>query len=113
MTAAPLIDINTLLERTLGDRSLAKLLIGKFYEQMTVILQDMDTAASSENVKELQNLAHKLKGSSATICSAIIREKSLELEEFLKEKAFNNEQVTSYLYDLKQYHEQFSHVSLE
>ncbi len=113
MTATPLIDIQTLLERTLEDRSLANLLIGKFYEQMAVILQDMDTALSSEDIKELQNLAHKLKGSSATICSSIIREKSLELEELLKEKTFSNEQVASYLNDLKQYHEQFSHVSLK
>jgi HPt (histidine-containing phosphotransfer) domain-containing protein len=110
--ATSILDIETLLERTLNDRDLTDLLISKFYEQMTTILNDMDTALNNKDVKELLNLAHKLKGSSATICSSLIRDKSLELEVFLKEREFDENSITGFIYDLKQYHEQFYKMTL-
>lgn len=77
---SPPIDITALLRRTTNKPQIAERILGKFREQAITQIEALVAAARARSASELQDLAHSLKGASASIGADSLRAAAAELE---------------------------------
>ncbi len=84
-----LIDREKLLELVDNDHELADKLAGLYFQQLAQILLGLKAASESKDNELLLSLAHKLKGSSQTICCSSLAKTASQLEEHIKSNQFD------------------------
>lgn len=78
-------DINKLLARCAGKRTLAMKLLNSFCSRTSDELAELEQALAAGDAVELASMAHRFKGASATISAEPLRAESAELERLAKE----------------------------
>lgn len=84
-----LFDKNKLLERVDNDGELVEQLMSLYTKQLSQILISLQAAVDLEDKDLALSLAHKIKGSSLTICCNLIAQKAAQIEDHLKNNHFN------------------------
>jgi len=106
-----LFDRNTLLERVGNDRALVEQLMSLYVKQLSQILLSLQKAVDLENKKLVLSLAHKVKGSSVTICCNLIAQKAMQIEDHLKNNNFNKAFIIDIIDKIQLDAKQFSLLS--
>jgi two-component system sensor histidine kinase/response regulator len=88
-TADPL-DWSTALERVEGDRELLEELVRLFIETSPASMQEMRRALNAKDTKQLDRLAHTIKGSSASLGANRVSQAALVLEMRARSGAIEN-----------------------
>jgi PAS domain S-box-containing protein len=76
----PTLDIAGLLKRVMGDELLADEVMGGFAQDMPAQMQLLVGSAEADNLAELANLAHRVRGAAATIGGEALRTVATEIE---------------------------------
>ncbi len=80
-----LININSLLYRTMNDADLAKDVLYDYLNEIPKLFSDIKNALDSEDYNKLKNLAHKIKGASASIGANVMKIEAESLESLAME----------------------------
>jgi len=84
-----LFDRAQLLENIDNDAILAEQLMTLYLKQLDQILLSIQEAVELGDKRLALSLAHKMKGSSASICCQLISQKAAHIESHLKTEGFN------------------------
>jgi HPt (histidine-containing phosphotransfer) domain-containing protein len=102
-----LFDRNKLLERVSNDSELVERLMSLYIKQLSEILLSLREAVDLGNKNLALSLAHKIKGSSVTICCQLIAQKAVQIENHLRTDNFNaafiNDIIVKIQHDAKQF----------
>ena len=79
-SSASRIDLAIALERVEGDRELLEEIARLFAEESVALLGEIRRARASEDIRELQRLAHTLKGAALNVAALKVAETALALE---------------------------------
>lgn len=106
-----LFDRNKLLERVENDGELVEHLMSLYIKQLGQILLSLQEAVDIEDKSLVLSLAHKIKGSSATICCTLIAQKALQIEDNLNNNNFNVAVISDIISQIQLDAKQFSLLS--
>jgi two-component system sensor histidine kinase/response regulator len=106
-----LFDRDQLLERVDNDSELVEQLMSIYSKQLSQILCSLREAVDLENKSLAMSLAHKIKGSSLTICSSLIAQNAEQIEDHLKNNNFNVALINNSINKIQHDAEQFSLLS--
>lgn len=83
------------VKRVMNNVKLYVKLLGKFKTDMSVTLQDLVTAAGSQDWEKAQAAAHTIKGTSANLSLMELQKQALDIETQIKGKSLNPESLES------------------
>lgn len=75
------IDFSAVLEMLGGDRDLVHVLLGTFLEELSSDLEASQLALVDDDAESLRRLAHRIKGTSASLHALIVSAAARELEQ--------------------------------
>jgi HPt (histidine-containing phosphotransfer) domain-containing protein len=75
------IDFSAVLEMLGGDRDLVHVLLGTFLEELSSDLEASQLALADDDAESLRRLAHRIKGTSASLHALIVSAAARELEQ--------------------------------
>ena len=97
---APVLDIDDLMARCLGNIEFAQRIIVKFQESGGESLTGLEEALAAEDTEAIARLAHRIKGSSANVSALGLRARAAELEQAARQCSLA--EVSGHLENLKQ-----------
>jgi HPt (histidine-containing phosphotransfer) domain-containing protein len=106
-----LFDREKLLERVGNDTEFVEQLMSLYIKQLGQILLSLQEAVDLEDKTLALALAHKIKGSSVTICCTLIAQKALQLEDHLNNNNFNVAVISAIISQIQLDAKQFSLLS--
>lgn len=106
-----LFDRTQLLEHVDNDNILVEQLMVLYIEQLNQILLSLQEAIDLEDKRLVFSLAHKIKGSSITICCPLISQKAVQIEEHLSGDNFNVALIKDIINQIQHDAKQFSLLS--
>lgn len=75
------IDFSAVLEMLGGERDLVHVLLGTFLEELSSDLEASQLALADDDAESLRRLAHRIKGTSASLHALIVSAAARELEQ--------------------------------
>jgi|GEM_PF-1165805 len=87
-----LLDFELFVSRLLGDRPMARKILGEFFKQLTQQLEQLAIAVSQRNFAAIQRLAHQMKGGSGNVCAKALYLIVTDLEQAAKDEDFDRVQ---------------------
>tara|TARA_R110002049_G_scaffold52463_2_gene146879 strand:- start:7099 stop:7449 length:351 start_codon:yes stop_codon:yes gene_type:complete len=106
-----LFDRAQLLEHVDNDSILVEQLMSLYLQQLSQMLLSLQEAVDLEDKKLIISLAHKIKGSSVTICCQLISQKAIQIENHLKTDNFNVAFIKDIMNQIRHDAEQFAMLS--
>jgi HPt (histidine-containing phosphotransfer) domain-containing protein len=76
----PILDLNALLRRAMGDWEIVQVVIGKFQKRVPNDLALLEKHTGEGKLESVYQIAHALKGASANLSAEPIRQAAAELE---------------------------------
>tara|TARA_R110001606_G_scaffold361754_7_gene515209 strand:+ start:115753 stop:116085 length:333 start_codon:yes stop_codon:yes gene_type:complete len=105
-----LFDRNQLLEHVDNDSILVEQLMVLYVGQLSHILLSLQEAVDLGDKRLVASLAHKIKGSSVTICCQLITQKAMQIEDHLSDDSFNVAFIKDIINQIQHDAEQFSQL---
>ncbi|KKN57140.1 hypothetical protein LCGC14_0565150 [marine sediment metagenome] len=103
-----LFDKAQLLGRVDNDTVLVEQLMSLYIKQLSQMIESLKEALVLEDKRQVLSLAHKIKGSSVTICCQLISQKAAEIENHLINDNFNVAFIKDFISQIEHDARQFS-----
>lgn len=84
--SGPVLDMQQLLERCMGSQELADRCLLRFAQKLRAEVESVQQGVTNENLEELVQLAHRLKGSAATVSAVGLAKAAAAMEDYARGK---------------------------